>query len=91
MDITVPMFVAENLFSALSEEGLVYYADPKAPAYALRHLEQVRQPIGGALAILTLHGEDVAGAAEELRAWIKTEAERLGRQGQQSRPKPAST
>jgi hypothetical protein len=39
----------------------------------------VEQPIKGALGILALHGEDVAEAAEELKAWIDDQVDELTR------------
>ena len=60
-------------------EIVVPYDDPEAAEYARRHLEQVREPIGDALAILRFHKEDVAAEAARLKRWIDAEVKRLTR------------
>jgi hypothetical protein len=80
MEITVPMFVGESVLSAPGEmDQFVYYEHPEAVVYVRQHLKQVKQPIKGALGILALHGENMAKAAEDLKAWIDAEVDRLNR------------
>ena len=78
MELTVPAFVRENLLPTPDAKApWVRYDNPKAADYARRHLEQVRQPIKGALALLAFHGEDVVEAVDELKEWLDDEINRL--------------
>ena len=80
MRLEVPAFVGERAGFSNDELGFIVSCDnPKAAEYARRHLEQVMEPIEGALAVLRFHEEDVAAEAAKLKRRIDAEVKRLTR------------